>query len=98
MGKPTPVRGRHPLATLRLRSVPPRNTSQPTTPHAATVAVIGTAVPLWKSPTSAPAPAPREYWIVPMRAEALPAALSKGAIASAVRLGYRRPAVVRQAK
>ena len=57
----------------------------------AITAVIGIAVPLLKTPTSADAPAPSAIWMEPISADALPASLENGAIDKADEFGKLNP-------
>ena len=57
------------------------------------VAASGTAVPLPAAPTSAPVTAPSTNWMLPSNADALPATVPCGSMASAVVLGPTKPCV-----
>ncbi len=61
------------------------------TAQAAITPVIGRAVPLFKTLTSAEVKAPTAICIPPNKAEAEPAALAKGAIDKAYELGKVKP-------
>src|SRR5690349_18513955 len=71
---------------------------QPIMLQAAIMAVMGRAVLLKNSPTSAEARAPQPIWKAPISAEALPAPLVKGAMASAAELGKVNPWQLRNKK
>lgn len=76
---------------LKITRLPANKTIKLDTAHDAITPLIGTAVSLCNKLTSADVKAPMPNCIAPMRAEALPAFVVKGAIESAEEFGNVKP-------